>query len=214
MIQAVVIFISLITSATQAHWGHREAVGGAIRRERGGIISLAQSPSLGLWNHSLTYHSVPFLGLLTCLVSGISLTVALFDSGFGVSSMPQSMGLHALLPLYDYPYVLCLVWQVAAPPFCASSVKLLKWGKFPPSPQPRLLQRMLPGDLRFSTEIQSFIHSTTNFSAVYQSKSQQETDGTFTLGNWEEFNKGIICKYGQELRKPTRDDVVPGASKK
>lgn len=60
MTQVFLIFLSLIT-ATGAHWTHKEAMGGAVERSEGGVITfLAQSPCLGLWNHSLIYLPLPW----------------------------------------------------------------------------------------------------------------------------------------------------------
>ena len=132
------------------------------------------------------------------------------------SSLAPHLGAWVFMPSSpstDCPLFLCPrpCWLIATPPFCASKVRLPKCRQFPPSAQTlTFAAKSASWWAQFSyRESKPFIHPTTNYSAVYSSKSQQETDGTLKLGNWKEFNKGIICKYKQELRKPTKADRVP-----
>ena len=209
MTQVFLISMSLIT-ATRAHWTHREAVGGAVERSEGGVITfLAQSPCLGLWNHSLVYLPLPWSSWRVPPKASPLLWL------MAASSLAPRLGtwVMCLPPSTDGPLVLWPLpcWLIATPPFSASKVRLLKCRQFPPSAQTlTFAAKSASWWAEFSyRESKPFIHPTTNYSAVYSSKSQQETDGTLKLGNWKEFNKGIICKYEQELRKPTKVDGVP-----
>lgn len=144
----------------RAHGGYKEAVGGAVgRSERGGIISLAQPPCLGLWNHSLTYCSAPSLGLLQSSTGSISFAVAPVDGCFRSAACLRAW---VFAPSSD-PWVPFLLHPL--PCWLSSHSSLLCFqdqftyrneenSHHPHSHLP-LLQRMLPGDLSFLTEIQS-----------------------------------------------------------
>lgn len=186
MTQVFLIFLSLIT-ATGAHWTHKEAVGGAVERSEGGVITfLAQSPCLGLWNHSLIYLPLPWnpwrvppkASPLLWLMAASSLAPHLRAWVF-VPSSPSTD-----CPLFLRPPP---CWLIATPPFCASKVRLPKCRQFPPSAQTlTFAAKSASWWAQFSyRESKPFIHPTTNYSAVYSSKSQQETDGTLKLGNWK-----------------------------